>query len=68
MHAHMIVGYSVLIFGAVFAAFAAWRVNDLRAREKSIPEASFHKLLSADQPIYVRSVAAEALLLHAEEN
>ena len=67
MHAHMIVGYSVLIFGAVFAAFAAWRVNDLRAREKSIPEASFHKLLSVDQPIYVRSVAAEALLLHAEE-
>ena len=60
-------GYAMLIIGGITIGILVWRINNAKASQTSIPEESFHELLSPSQSSYVQNVAAEALLLYAEE-
>ena len=59
--------YMVLIVGASLAAAVTWKLNDKRAKVVAIPDARWHELLSSEHSMYAQKVAADAVLLHAEQ-
>ena len=41
----VVIAYVLLIGLGACMGITAWRINDVKAREKSIPEAPFHELI-----------------------
>ena len=64
--AGLAIAYAILLTGTIATALCAWKLNDRRAKTVAIPDKPWHVLLSFHHETYVRMVAAEALLLHAE--
>ena len=58
--------YGILFGGAALVAYGAWAINDVKAVRYSLPGAPWYTLISVEYSEYVRKVAAEAFLQHAE--
>ena len=60
--------YAILLVGGAVSVKLVWEANDKRAIQVTLPQAPWHQLLSSKYSSYVRKVAAEGLLLDAENN
>ena len=57
----------VLLGGALAVARISWKINDVKAKEFGLPDVQVNDMLEEnDYSIYVRKVAANALLCFAE--
>ena len=62
------ISYIIVAGGMLPVATIAWTLNDLKARQYTIPDMPWHKLLSEENAEYTRKVAADAYLMHAEQS
>ena len=60
----VVYAYCILVMGGLGIAFAAWKVNDRRARQFSLPDVAWEDMLDSSlHSPYVAKVAADASLL-----
>ena len=63
----VVVSYILLVVGAFVTGRVTWVLNNRRAEKFTLPSEPWFSLILPRQTAYVRKVAADAILMHAEE-